>query len=72
MSIEERTFIAPGINCGNCTATIGRELRDLDGVTDVEADPATKRVTVRWAAPATWEGIHETLVEIGFPPAEAK
>jgi copper chaperone CopZ len=45
------------------------ELSDLPGVKRVEADVLSKEVTVEWDAPATWEQIEETLVEINYPPA---
>lgn len=67
--MEERSFTVPNISCGHCTATIQRELGELEGVTSVEADAASKQVKVRWQDPATWQKIEALLVEIEFPPA---
>ncbi len=67
--MDERSFTVPNISCGHCTATIQREIGELEGVTSVDADPASKRVTVRWQSPATWDKIEALLVEIEFPPA---
>jgi copper chaperone len=67
--MDERSFTVPNISCGHCAATIQRELGELEGVTSVEADAASKRVTVRWQDPATWEKIEALLVEIEFSPA---
>ena len=44
------------------------ELSDLAGVERVEADQNSQMVTVAWSAPADWEKIRATLVEINYPP----
>jgi copper chaperone CopZ len=46
---------------------IKNELGALPGVASVDGDPAQKRVTVKWEAPATLEKIKETLREINYP-----
>ena len=66
--MQERSVTIPNISCGHCTATIERELGELEGVTSVAADPQSKQVTVRWQDPATWQTIEALLVEIEFPP----
>ena len=66
----ERRFEVPKISCGHCTATIQRELGEVEGVTAVAADPETRMVTVRWQEPADWDEIREVLADIGYPPAE--
>lgn len=68
--MPERTVLVPTISCHHCTTTIERELREVDGVTEVTADPRTRRVSVRWEDPATWEEIADTLTDIGYPPAD--
>jgi copper chaperone CopZ len=50
--------------------TIKRELGEVRGVSHVEGDPATKKITVEWEAPATLETIKSTLREINYPAAE--
>jgi len=64
-----KTFSVPNISCGHCVATIKRELGELEGVTGVDGNADTKRVTVEWKAPATWERIESLLTEISYPPA---
>ncbi len=66
--MDERDVTIPAISCGHCVATIERELEDLDGVRSVQGDAYSKRVTIRWDAPATWARISELLDEIGYPP----
>ena len=64
-----KTVVVPGISCSHCTHTIETELADVAGVQRVQADEATKKVTVDFEAPATWEKIVATLEEINYPPA---
>ena len=65
--METKTFTVPAIHCGHCTHTIEMELGELAGVTSVRADEASKRVTVTWQEPATWEQIRGVLAEINYP-----
>jgi copper chaperone CopZ len=67
--METKTFQAPAIHCGHCTATIERELGELEGIQSVKADQNTKMVTVKWEAPATWDTIKALMAEIGYPAA---
>jgi copper chaperone len=67
--METKTFQAPAIHCGHCTATIERELGELEGIQSVKADQNTKMVTVKWDAPATWDKIKALMVEMGYPAA---
>jgi copper chaperone len=65
-----KTFTVPNISCGHCTHAIKMELGEVPGVRRVEADVATKNVTVEWQEPASWDTIKSILVEINYPPAE--
>jgi copper chaperone CopZ len=67
--METKTFQAPAIHCGHCTATIERELGELEGIQSVKADQNTKMVTVKWEVPATWDTIKALMAEIGYPAA---
>jgi copper chaperone len=66
--MESKTFTVPNISCGHCTRTIEMEVADLAGVTSVQADQASKQVTVQWDAPASWTQIQTLLQEINYPP----
>ncbi len=68
--METKTFVVPNISCGHCTHTIEMELGDLSGVTDVNAEIESKKVTVSWQSPATWEKINDLLHEINYPPEQ--
>jgi len=67
--VESKTFLVPNISCGHCVHTVEMELGDLAGVSSVKAEQDSKLVTVAWDAPATWEQIQQTLVEINYPAA---
>jgi copper chaperone len=67
--MSSKTFEVPNISCGHCVMTIKNEVADLAGVKNVNADQATRMVTVEWDAPATWDQIQALLVEINYPPA---
>jgi len=69
--MSSKTFEVPNIGCDGCVRTIQNELRQLAGVSKVEGDVDSRRVTVEWDDPATWEKIVETLTEIEYAPAEA-
>jgi copper chaperone len=50
--------------------TIKNELSEIEGVSNVEGDPDSKKVTVEYNAPATIEKIKSTLEEINYPAAD--
>jgi copper chaperone len=67
--MSTKTFKVPNISCGHCVMTIEREVGELQGVTSVKAEQASKMVTVNWnEPPATWDGIRALLEEINYPP----
>jgi copper chaperone CopZ len=68
--MEQRTFIVPNIGCSGCVSTIVNELSQKDGVLRVAGDVDTKRVSVEWQAPMTWDGIVTTLENIEYAPLE--
>ncbi len=68
--MQTKTITVPAISCGHCVNTIQNEVSELGGVTSVKADEQTKQVTIQWDAPADWDKIRATLVEIGYAPAE--
>ena len=68
--MQSKTFVVPNISCNHCTHTIEMEVGDLEGVESVEASLDSKRVTVKWDDPASWEEIESLLKEINYPPAD--
>ncbi len=67
--MENQTFTIPNISCGHCTMTIENELKQIEGIADVQSNIAEKAVTVTWQAPATLETIRAALQEINYPAA---
>lgn len=61
------TFSVPAIHCHHCTHTISMELSELEGVTNVEADVASKIVKVSFEPPADEDKLRQTLTEINYP-----
>jgi copper chaperone len=68
--METKTLSIPNISCGHCVMSIKKELSEMEGVTKVEGDPASKSVTLKWDSPATLEKIKDTLKEINYPAAD--
>ena len=68
--MESKTVVVPNISCSHCVHTIESEVSELTGVKAVKADEKSKKVTVDWDNPATWQKIESILKEIDYPPAE--
>jgi len=64
------TYTIPNISCHHCTHTITMELSDLEGVSKVDADVQSKKVTVEFSEPATEQAIKSLLAEINYPAEE--
>jgi copper chaperone len=61
------SYNIPNINCNHCVHTIKTEISELAGVQAVDANPATKKATITFDAPATEDQIKQTLAEINYP-----
>lgn len=67
-TIERITVTAPDISCGHCVAAINGAVGALDGVQDVQADEATKRVEVAYdPARVSRDAIEAAMAEEGYP-----
>jgi len=61
----------PNISCNHCANAIKRELAEIEGITSVEVDLASKKVAIEWGdPPARWENVLRVLREIGYPAEE--
>ena len=67
--MASQTFSVPNISCNHCVMTIKREVSALKGVSGVEANAETKRVTVGYDSEATLARVKALLEEIGYPVA---
>jgi len=69
--MANRTVRVPNISCGHCVATIEREVAELEGVSSVKAEQATREVTVEWDPERTdWGAIEGLMKEINYAPAQ--
>ncbi len=68
--MEQVTLVAPDISCGHCVATVQQAVGGIEGVESVQADAATKYVTVVFD-PSRVQVIQITSVmaEEGYPVA---
>jgi copper chaperone len=67
---ERIVVTTPDMSCGHCVATIEREVAELDGVDDVDADLATKQVTIAFdPSVLTVAQLEATLDDAGYPVA---
>ncbi|MBU1276240.1 MAG: heavy-metal-associated domain-containing protein [Proteobacteria bacterium] len=66
--METKTVNIPDISCGHCLMAVKREAGEVAGVKSVEGDVATKQVTIKWDAPATWDQVVVALKDAGYPP----
>jgi len=66
-----KTVTVPNISCGHCVATIEREVSQLEGVSSVRGEQATRKVTISWDPETTdWVVIEELMSEIDYPPTD--
>ena len=62
------TFTAPTISCGGCARNVKAALGRQPGVTGVDVEVPTKRVTVSYDDALTSpDAIGEALAEAGYP-----
>ncbi len=70
-----KTYSVPNISCGHCVMTIERELKELPGVKNVQANEQTKAVMVEVESLDLLPKVEALLEEIGYPvenPAQAQ
>ena len=63
------TYSVPDISCMHCVHTIQMELANVQGVTSVKADQASKMVEIVFDAPADEDKLKALLAEINYPVA---
>jgi len=60
------TYAVSGMTCGHCKATLTKAIGELDGVTGVEVDLETGRVTVSSSAEPNDTLVAEVVDEAGY------
>jgi copper chaperone len=64
------TYTVSGMTCGHCVSAVTSELEQLDGVTDVQVDLASGRVTVTSGAPLDDAAVAAAVDEAGYQVAK--
>ncbi|MFH8792486.1 heavy-metal-associated domain-containing protein [Streptomyces sp. NPDC017941] len=59
-------FAVTGMTCGHCEGAVAGEISDLGGVSSVEAEAATGKVTVVSDAPLDEEAVRAAVDEAGY------
>lgn len=63
------TVTAPEIVCGGCASSIKKALGNIEGVSDVDVDVATKKVTVNHSESVSRDRIVDALDRAGYSVA---
>ncbi|MEO3783256.1 cation transporter [Actinocorallia sp. B10E7] len=63
--MSDRTYTVKGMTCGHCKASVTEEITELPGVTGVDVDLETGRVTVAGEG-FTDEEIRKAVEEAGY------
>ncbi|WP_138733819.1 heavy-metal-associated domain-containing protein [Modestobacter excelsi] len=59
-------YAVRGMTCGHCAAAVTEEVTKIPGVTDVEVDVASGRVTVQSSSAVSDEAVSEAVEEAGY------
>lgn len=65
--METSTFIATGMTCQHCVASVTKEVTALDHVTDVSVDVPTGKITVTSDAPVPAADVIAAIESAGYP-----
>jgi copper chaperone CopZ len=65
-----KTYTVTGMTCGHCASSVQGELRQLPGVSDVQVDVATGKVTVTSVQPLDDAAVAAAVDEAGYAVAQ--
>ena len=63
------TYTVSGMTCGHCVAAVTQELSKLDGVSHVDVDLGSGRVTVESDEPLDYDDVAAAVDEAGYTVA---
>ena len=63
------TYTVQGMTCGHCVSSVTEEVSELPGVTDVQVDLDSGRVTVSADQPVGEEKVRAAVEEAGYSVA---
>jgi copper chaperone len=61
-----KTYVVTGMTCGHCVSSVGSEIRQIPGVTDVRVDLASGAVTVTSKQPVDDAAVAAAVDEAGY------
>ncbi|MBV8931725.1 MAG: heavy-metal-associated domain-containing protein [Kutzneria sp.] len=64
--MTESNYIVTGMTCGHCANSVTEEISQLGGVTSVDVDVASGRVTVASEQPLAEDAVRAAVVEAGY------
>lgn len=59
-------YAVRGMTCGHCASAVTEEVTRIPGVTEVDVDVATGRVTVRSTGPVSDDAVAAAVDEAGY------
>ena len=66
MSTTTSEYTVRGMTCGHCAGAVTEEVTKIPGVTDVQVDVATGRVSVAADRPVSADAVTEAVEEAGY------
>ncbi|HWL45263.1 MAG TPA: heavy-metal-associated domain-containing protein [Ilumatobacter sp.] len=63
-------YIVVGMTCGHCVASVTEEVTEIPGVTGVDVDLASGRLTVTSDQPVDEGAVRAAVVEAGYQVAD--
>ena len=67
--METKTYTVTGMTCSHCVNSVGSELKEIAGVTDVQVDLASGGVTVTSEQPLDDDAVRAAVDEAGYEVA---
>lgn len=64
--MDTNTITVVGMTCGHCVKAVTEEVSAIDGVTHVEVDLDSGRVTIESDAPIDADALEAAVVEAGY------
>ncbi|GAB3169590.1 copper ion binding protein [Micromonospora palomenae] len=65
------TYQVQGMTCGHCVNSVSTEVSAIQGVSDVQVDLASGRVTVTSESPLDTDAVRAAVDEAGYDLVEA-
>jgi copper chaperone len=64
--MAEATYTVTGMTCEHCVRSVAEEISELDGVSDVAVELATRAVTVTSSEPVPEADVRAAVEEAGY------